>query len=107
MMLDVVKQAILDRRCLTARHKGTERRFAPHALGLTSRGVPAVLAFQYAGTTTTSLPRGGDWRCFHLDELSEVHANDDRWRSWSNYDLTRQACLAEIVVAVPDRTTSS
>jgi hypothetical protein len=107
MNIDILKQAILDKRCLTARYEGSERHFAPHALGLTSKGTPATFVFQYGGGTTTALPRGGEWRCFHLDQLSGVRENRDHWRTPRNYSLSRQICLAEIVLAVPEKTTTS
>ena len=59
MMLEIFKQAILDKRCLTGRHKDTERHFAPHAIGFKSDGTPAAFVFQYAGRTTSRLPPHG------------------------------------------------
>ena len=56
MILDVLAQAIDQKRCLTALHNGTRRRFAPHAIGFTSGNVPAAFVFQYGGETTSSLP---------------------------------------------------
>jgi hypothetical protein len=96
-----IRNAILKKKCLTGVYEGAVRRFAPHALGTTSDGTPSVFAFQYAGASSTSLPRGGEWRCFHLDALSHVLENDDRWRTRSNYSLSRQSCLARIDLAVP------
>ena len=51
-------------------------------------------------TAAGGLPRGGDWRCFQVDDLSAVRDNDDRWRTRSNYSLSRQSCLARIDLAV-------
>jgi hypothetical protein len=102
MILDLIAQAIREQRCLTGLHKGTERRFAPHAIGFTSKGVPAAFVFQYAGETSSSLPFRGEWRCLHLDDLSHVHENRDRWRSSPNYSLPRQTCLAQIALSVPE-----
>jgi hypothetical protein len=42
MMLEIFKQALLDKRCLTGRHKATERHFAPHAIGFTPDGRPSA-----------------------------------------------------------------
>jgi hypothetical protein len=60
-----------------------------------------VFAFQYAGETTTGMPIGGEWRCFHLDRLSHLRLNEHHWRSRSNYSLKRQTCLAIIKVGLP------
>jgi hypothetical protein len=101
MIEALIRTAIEKKRCLTGVYKDTVRRFAPHALGTTGDGTLAVFAFQYGGTSSTELPRSGQWRCFHLDGLSHLVDNDDRWRSRSNYSLSRQSCLARIDLAVP------
>ena len=100
MIEAVLRDAIQQQRCLNGLYGGLLRRFAPHALGADSRDAPYVFVFQYAGESSGGLPRGGDWRCFRVDALSAVRANDDRWRTRSNYSLQRQSCLARVDVAV-------
>ena len=102
MILDLIAQAIREKRCLTGFHKGTRRRFAQHAVGFTRKGIPAAFVFQYGGGTTTGLPRYGQWRCMHFHDLRHVHENGDRWRSQPNYSLSRQTCLKQIALAVPE-----
>jgi hypothetical protein len=102
MILDVFEKAIRAKRCVTAVHRGTTRRVAPHALGFTVDGVAAAFVFQYAGDTTSVLPFGGEWRCLHFEHLSHASENGDRWRSPSNYSLSRQTCLKQIALAVPE-----
>jgi hypothetical protein len=102
MILDLFDKAIRGKRCLTAVHKGTTRRIAPHAVGFTSDGIPAAFVFQYGGDTTSTLPFKGDWRCLHLRDVSHASENGDRWRSPANYSLARQTCLTQIGVAVPE-----
>jgi hypothetical protein len=102
MILDLIAQAIREKRCLTGLHRGTERRFAPHAVGFTAKGTPAAFVFQYGGRTTSTLPQGGEWRCLHLADLRYIHENGDRWQSPSNYSLSRQTCLQQIALAVPE-----
>jgi hypothetical protein len=97
---DLLIAAIREKRCLTGLYDGGVRHFAPHALGTTSDGSPAVFVFQYAGETTKGLPIGGQWRCFHLDRLSHRRINEHRWRSRSNYSLKRQTCLATVTAGV-------
>ena len=97
----MLSAAIRDKQCLTGLYDGTVRHFAPHALGATSDGTPAVFVFQYAGETTTGLPSGGEWRCFLLDRLSHLRGNEHRWRSRSNYSLKRQSCLATVTAGLP------
>jgi hypothetical protein len=102
MNLEILHEAIRDRRCLTALHKGRTRHFAPYALGYTSERVPAAFVFQYGGATSSHLPARGEWRCFHLRDLSDLRPNGDRWRTPPNYSLPRQTCLAEVVLNVPE-----
>lgn len=102
MILDLLEQAIRHQHCLTVLHKRVRRRIAPHAIGFTSGGVPALFAFQYAGETETTLPFRGEWRCLHIGDLSHAHENGDRWRSPLNYSLRRQTCLRQIALAVPE-----
>ncbi|MCW5736278.1 MAG: hypothetical protein KIS73_19275 [Enhydrobacter sp.] len=102
MILDVIEKAIRERRCVTVVHDGTTRRVAPHAVGFTRDDVPAVFVFQYAGQTTSTLPFEGEWRCLHFAHLSHASENGDRWRSPSNYSLSRQTCLKQIVLAVAE-----
>ena len=103
MNLEILHEAIRNRRCLTARYRGNRRHFAPYALGYTSHQVPAAFVFQYGGATTSRLPPRGEWRCFHLRDLSDLRLNGDRWRTPSNYSLPRQTCLAEILLHVPEK----
>lgn len=100
MIEAILRDAIRKKKCLTGVYDGAIWRFAPHALGATSKGTPGVFVFQYSGASSKSLPRGGDWRCLHIDALSHLVENDDRWRMLSNYSLTRQSCLTRIDVAV-------
>jgi hypothetical protein len=97
---DVLSATIRDKQCLTGLYDGAVRHFAPHALGTTPDGAPAVFVFQYAGETTTGLPIGGEWRCFQLDRLSHLQLNGHRWRSRSNYSLKRQTCLATVTIGL-------
>jgi hypothetical protein len=71
-------------------------------VGFTSKNIPAAFVFQYRGETTSSLPFKGEWRCLHIEDLSHVTENGDRWRTPPNYSLERQTCLEQIALAVPE-----
>ena len=101
MIEALLPDAIRKKKCLTGVYEGAVRRFAPHALGATSDDTPSVFVFQYGGASSGGLPPGGEWRCFHVAALSHVVENEDRWRTRSNYSLSRQSCLASIDLAVP------
>jgi hypothetical protein len=100
MIETLLRDAIRKKKCLTGVYEGAVRRFAPHALGATSDDSPGVFVFQYGGASSGGLPPGGDWRCFHVAALSHIVENEDRWRTRSNYSLSRQSCLARIDLAV-------
>ena len=102
MVLDILKQAVLGKRCLIGRYNGVERHFAPHAIGFTGDGTPAAFVYQYGGETTSRLPMRGEWRCFLLHDLADLRPSDHRWRTAPNYSLSRQTCLADIVFAVAE-----
>ena len=102
MIVDVLEKAIREKRCVALVHSGTTRRVAPHAIGFTSKNVPAAFVFQYAGETTSALPFKGQWRCLHIEDLSHVTENGDRWRTPPNYSLSRQTCLKQIALSVPE-----
>jgi hypothetical protein len=101
MIEATLRDAIRERRCLSGLYEGSLRHFAPHALGASIDDAPYVFVFQYAGESSGGLPRGGEWRCFRVDGLSALRANGERWRTRSNYSLSRQSCLARIDLAVP------
>ena len=107
MMLEILEQAIRGRKCVTGLHRGTERHFAPHAIGFTSEQAPAGVGVQDRGETSRQVPPRGEWRCLHLRDLSDLRLNDHRWRTLPNYSLVEQTCLKEIALAVPERSTSS
>ena len=107
MILETLKQAILGKRCIIGLHKGSQRHFAPHAIGFTADGTPAAFVYQYGGETTSRLPPQGEWRCFLLHDLTDLRLNNHRWRTASNYSLSRQNCLADIVFAVAEGPSTS
>ena len=72
----LIRQAVMDRRCLTAIYRGRVRHFSPHTLGHDEDGNALVLGYQYGGESTAPLP---EWRSFHISRLSGVTRNDDPW----------------------------
>ena len=72
----LIRQAILDKCCLTAVYRGRTRHFSPWTLGHDDDGNALVIAYQYGGESTAPLP---EWRSFHLARLSGVTRNDEAW----------------------------
>jgi hypothetical protein len=103
----ILVEAISTKQQVVARYHGEERIFSPHALG-TKRGVSHVLVYQFAGGSHSGLPSGGEWRCLHLDELSEIRLEPGAWRTAPNV-FNPQTCLDEVEVVVdplPPRATA-
>ena len=96
----LVRQAIVDRCCLTAVHLGEVRHFVPHSLGLDRSDRPKVLAFQYAGGTTTILPPDGDWRCFAIGDLVDVRRNGDPWKISRAFYRRANRCVMKVDISV-------
>jgi len=75
-----VRQAIVDRQQLLFVYEGHRREVCPHSLGWKENRL-ACFAFQFAGGSRTPLPPDGEWRCFHLDRMTEVHSRTGPWRT--------------------------
>jgi hypothetical protein len=93
----VVRQAILDRWQIVATYRGHRRELCPHVIG-TKDGCERALFFQFAGSSSSGLPPGGEWRCIPLDGLTDVGSRDGRWHTMAS---TRpQTCLDVVDVEV-------
>ena len=99
MSYQVIRQAVLDRHCLTAVYEGRVRHFSPHAIGQSNDGKTNVMSYQYAGESSQPLPSDGQWRCFRVDGLSEVQTNNDPWRTRDDHSRPN-SCVTRIDVQV-------
>jgi hypothetical protein len=77
----LVRQAILDRRCASALYEDYIRVFCPRAIGKDKDGAAVVEAFQYGGGHPDGLSSGGTWCCFHVNGLDWISVNGDAWRT--------------------------
>jgi hypothetical protein len=97
MSYSIIRQAILDRSCLTAIYQNRLRHFSPHAIGKDDDGETHVMAFQYAGQSSRPLPPRGEWRCFEVSKLRNVIRNSDTWHT--GFDHGRpNTCVTRIDV---------
>jgi hypothetical protein len=71
----LIRQAILEKKQVQATYAGMHRELCPHALGI-KNGRRQVLCFQFAGESGRGLRAGGDWRCLHVDELTDVSSRE-------------------------------
>jgi hypothetical protein len=88
------RQAILDEKQIVCVYKDHRRELCPHIIGHTG-GQEKVLAFQFAGETSTTLPRGGEWRCLYLAEVRDARLRVGAWHA-GNTHRTSQRCVEVI-----------
>jgi hypothetical protein len=88
------RQAILEEKQVTCVYNGLRRELCPHIIGHTD-GQEKVLAFQFAGETSTKLPRGGEWRCLFLADVRDARLRAGAWHAGSTHKTT-QRCVENI-----------
>ena len=76
----LIRQAILDRRCASALYQDYVRVFCPRTIGKDKDGAAVVEAFQYGGGRAGGLSSGGEWCCFDVNGLDWISLNGDAWR---------------------------
>jgi hypothetical protein len=91
---NLIRQAILDKRSLTATYQGRVRHFSPHAIGRSDEGSRNLMAYQYDGGSSGPLP---EWRCFHISELRDVTTNNDAWHTASDHSRMN-TCVTHVDV---------
>jgi hypothetical protein len=95
----LLRQALLARRPLSAVYDDHYREFCPHVLGM-KEGSENVLVYQFGGTSSTPLGQQGRWRCFHVGKIQMIKPLDDPWRN-GNKRIQPPGCVDEIDVFVP------
>lgn len=96
-----LREAVLTRQQVWAVYQGLRRGFCPHVLG--TRGSELhCLGYQFLGESASGaiLPSSTDnWRCFVVDDLSEVSLREGPWFTAYNWDR-RQTCVDWVDVEV-------
>jgi hypothetical protein len=90
----LIMQAMLARQQVLCTYRGLARELCPIILGHTD-GRERVLAFQFAGGSSSRLPHGGDWKCLDVAEMNDVALREGRWHSGRSH-RQRQHCVAEV-----------
>jgi hypothetical protein len=94
---DFIRQAVIDRCCLTATYEHRIRHFSPHSIGRDDDGERHVMAFQYGGQSSKPLPPLGQWRCFAVQKLQNVLRNTDDWRTGPGHSRPNK-CVTHVDV---------
>ena len=100
---EIVEDAIVNHKIITATYRDRIRIMCPHVLG-TKRGRQQALFYQFAGDSSSGLGPDGDpenWRCMFLDELSNVNSADAKgeWHTAPNHSRP-QTCVDQIAAEV-------
>jgi hypothetical protein len=95
------RRAILERKLIVCRYQGKRREIAPHILGFKNRAEKA-LVFQFGGETNSTLPPGGEWRCFALNDVVGAQTMAGEWHTGASHRAP-QACIdiVDVDVNVP------
>ena len=95
------RRAILERKLIACTYQGKRREVAPHILGFKNR-VEKALVFQFGGESNSTLPPGGEWRCFALKDVVDAVTQDGEWHTGPSHRTT-QACIdiVDVDVNVP------
>jgi hypothetical protein len=80
----IIRQAIVDRRCMSALYEYYVRVFCPRTIGKDETGTEVVEVFQYGGGCPGGLPRDGQWCCFRVGDIDWISTNGDAWRTGGN-----------------------
>jgi hypothetical protein len=83
VVYELLREAVLAKKQVTAIYDGYERQFCPHALG-SKNGEAHCLAYQWGGESRTGRLAVGSshgWRCFVVARLSQVTLHEGEWYS--------------------------
>jgi hypothetical protein len=97
---DAVRQAIVEKEQIVATYGGHRREMCPHVIG-TKGGRPQALFWQFAGSSGSGLPLGGEWRCFPIGGLSDVVRRPGQWHT-GGHPRQPQTCVDLVDVEVLD-----
>jgi hypothetical protein len=94
----IVRQAILDKDQIIATYRGHRREMCPHLIG-TKDGRRQALFFQFAGSSSSGLSAGGEWRCIPIEGLSDVLSQPGVWYNGGDH-IQPQTCVDLVDVEV-------
>jgi hypothetical protein len=94
---ELIVSAIQQKLIVTATYQGHERIMCPHVIG-TKNGNLNAFFFQFAGESKSGLQPGGQWRCIHVDDLTQVSVASGKWHNKQDYAPT--TCVDYIIAEV-------
>jgi hypothetical protein len=97
---ELIKQAILEKKLISAFYHERRRDLCPHVLGWKADREHALF-FQVGGDSAKGLAFAGSWRCLNLDELTEVEMYEGEFVTGPGYYDNRQKCVDKIEAQIP------
>jgi hypothetical protein len=102
-VLDLIVAAIQQKLIVTATYQGRVRIMCPHVVGYKATKQHGqelnALFFQFAGESKSGLPPGGEWRCIHLDQLTNISTAPGEWHTAPDHSRP-QTCVDHIIAEV-------
>jgi hypothetical protein len=101
-VLDLIVTAIQTKQIVTATYQGRLRIMCPHVVGYKNgkNGEELnALFFQFSGESKSGLPAGGEWRCIHVDQLTDISIAPGDWHTGPNHSKP-QTCVDHIIAEV-------
>jgi len=98
---DLIKDAIVNKKQVTAIYNGYTREMCPHVLG-TKNGRMQCLFYQFGGGSSSGVIVPGspqNWRCIPIETMQIIEVKIGAWYSASNHSVP-QSCVDEIHVEV-------
>ncbi len=97
---DLVKQAILNKQCVTCNYNGYLRIMTAFVSG-TKNGRQQTLFYQYVGQSSSGLSTDPtkNWRCVPIDKIENLCINNDFFQTANNHSRT-QTCVDSIDVEI-------
>jgi hypothetical protein len=86
------RKAIFEERQVVCLYDGLVRELCPHIIGTNKRSEEVVLAWQFSGESSGSLPQ---WRCLRLANVRNARTRDGRWHEGASH-CTTQTCVSAI-----------
>ena len=97
---ELIKQAINERKLISAVYHDLRRELCPHALGWKAEREHALF-FQVGGDSAKGIAFAGSWRCLNLDELSDVEMHKGEFITGPGYYDHPQKCVDRIEAQIP------
>lgn len=97
---NLIREAILNKQCVTCTYNGYLRKMTPHVLGK-KKGKQQALFYQYGGQSSSGLSNDPkeNWRCIPVDRIENLSINNDSFQTANNHSKT-QTCVDDIDVEI-------